>query len=306
MLLLITQGKVTCSEQASTERYWALTENLSLEIHPEQSLSFSILVASSMPSCPPHQCSLDTDVSQTRDTKGEKENPFFWRVNLTGSQENSQCKQGGEWGGGRLGTGAGHSRGGVFSCSKWLDRLFAVMSNHTWSYTSTEPGAGSTWGGWHGLLPLLHFIVTLLEQWPSHPRLAFPADLQEVFSYQVSPISCRGGPEELRPLCAGQTAPGFLSNTARDVRWELQKYGAHTEHDACAVVWLKRLTWKDILGQNWSLWTLDFCSIDSCTDMAGKAPFGVNWRRASPLRVQFIPSWCRYTQIKTINTSLRF
>lgn len=48
------------------------------------------------------------------------------------------------------------------------------------------------------------FIVTLLEQWPAYPRLALPAALKEVFSYQVSPISCRSGPKKLRPLCARQ------------------------------------------------------------------------------------------------------
>lgn len=75
---------------------------------------------------------------------------------------------------------------------------------------------------------------------------------------------------------------------------------------ACVTVLLKRLRQEDILRQDWYLRTLDPYSVDSYTDVAGKSPFGVNWREARPYRTQFIPSWCRYTHVKVVHTSLKF
>lgn len=57
-------------------------ENLSLEVQPGLSLPFSIFLASSVLPCPLHQHSLDTDVSQTRETEWQKENPFFLRMSF--------------------------------------------------------------------------------------------------------------------------------------------------------------------------------------------------------------------------------
>lgn len=186
MLLPFTWVRVTFSEHASTESCCALTQNLSLEVQPGQSLPVPILLASSLSSCPLHQCSFDTDMSQPWSQNGRKQIPSVEGWVLADSQQCcrspsvSEEEEGWEW---RLSAAEGE-RDCLFSCTELFDRLRYNVKPHLKSQCATsESGWVSVWDG---LLAATSWAVT----WPSAMALFYCHAINAIAFFFKAGFTC--------------------------------------------------------------------------------------------------------------------
>lgn len=130
----------------------------------------------------------------------------------------------------------------LFSCTELLDRLRSNVKPHLELHHATaEPGYVSVWdrlpaATWQAVMwppAISPFYCHTVNAIAFSVKASFTCSLKiSVPIMGVGSISCRGRPEELRPLCAGQPAAGFLSNAVRDAKLELHKYKGHAKH-AC-------------------------------------------------------------------------